>query len=172
MPAAADAARWLTPYAFVAAAALWAAERRAERRAAPVPPLVADAIRAVAALVAVAAAYVHARYDCRDVLRFYARAFPQGTPRAAMVATEVLAHFLPPLLIGPPRTPIGVALGYAIVAAWYAAVARASVRRLYLDNVPVADYDRLIYRVLPLAGAAWSAALLAARPPPPPLPQA
>lgn len=152
----ADYARLLTPYALAAALALYAI---GPERA---PPLVAETVRALAAFVAVAAAYVHARYDCRDVVqRFYERVFPPGTPRAAMVAAETLAHFLPPLLIGPPGDARGVAAGYAIFAAWYAA-ARGRMRALYMDNVPRADYDRLALVALPLAGAAWCAALAAA----------
>jgi len=149
-----DYFRFFTPYTFVAALALYFSNPAADG-------LVADAIRAAAAFVAVAVAYVHMNYSCGDgIRRFYAHVFPKGMPHAAMVATEVAVHFLPPLLVGPPGSIVGVALGYAVVAAWYA-TARPSIQWLYVADIPVADYDRILYRVLPIAGAAWSAALLA-----------
>ena len=148
----ADYVRLFTPYASSAAGALYLVGPDS------VPPFVAETVRALSAFVALAAAYVHAVYDCAVVRRFYGRVFPKGTPHAAMVAIEVTAHFLPPLLVGPPRDPRAIAAAYAIVAAWYLAQ-RDRIHRLYLDEIPIADYDRLLLGVLPLAAVAWSVAL-------------
>ena len=148
----ADFPRFFTPYAFTAAVLLYLVGP------ANAPALVAETIRALAAFVALAAAYVHVAYDCSVVRRFYDRVFPKGTPHVAMVAIEVTAHFLPPLLVGPPQDPRAIAAAYAIVAAWYIAQ-RDRIHRLYLDEIPIADYDRLLLGVLPLAAVAWSVAL-------------
>lgn len=129
---------------------------------APLSAFVADVIRAVAALVAVAAAVAHVRYDCRAVIdRFYEKVFPPGTPRGAAVIVDTLAHFGPLLANGPPSDVRAVWVGYGLVVAWYAAV-RGRIQALYFDDVPWSDYDRILFGVLPVAAAAFSAALAAA----------
>lgn len=127
-------------------------------------PFVADVIRAAAALVAVAAAYAHVRYDCRAVIdRFYEKVFPPGTPRALMVAVDTIAHFLPVLANGLPRDVGAVWVGYGAVVAWYVAV-RGRIRSLYFDDVPLREYDRILFGVLPVAAAALSVAAVASAP--------
>lgn len=155
-------AQYLTVYAFLASAYVFAAP-------ASVPPFAAEVVRAVAAFVAIATVYAHARYDCREVIRrFYEKVFPAGTPRALMVAVDTIAHFLPLLANGPPRDVRAVWTGYGVVIAWYLAV-RGRIQALYFDAVPTREYDHILFGVLPATAAVYSAALVIGSASPPPL---
>ena len=123
-----------------------------------VPPFIADVVRTAAALVAVSTVYVHARLNCHDeVHRFYERVFQHKMSRTAGVLVDVVTHFLPFFLNGPPRDPRAIPVGYAVLALWYLRV-RPFIQELYIPTIALREYDTLIFAVLPGVAAAFAAA--------------
>lgn len=124
------------------------------------PPWFWDIIRANAILIAGIVALFYIEYGPSAVAGFYRRLFPDvadvvaAAPDSAWVALDIVVHFLPLVILGPPQFPVSLLASVGLFACWYAVI-RHDIAWIY-DGIPEEFiYHRLI-QTLAVVGA-WSA---------------
>jgi len=106
-------------------------------------PLFTDSIRTVAFIIGTAVLFFLFTVSHKALVLYYKTWFPDLTYNLRWILItnlhNAVVHFLPILLLGPPKTWRGFLVGYALVTMWFLTI-RTQINALYVPGIKVLHY--------------------------------
>lgn len=119
------------------------------------PFLIVDIIRSTTSLTLVLFAYVYVVHGRDVIYDFYREMHGSVIPDALIIPWDALVHLLPVVLLGgPPRTIIGLAAGYLLLALYYSAI-RNRVHDVYPVSISEREISTIMFTYLPACVIAY-----------------
>lgn len=110
------------------------------------PPLFVDIVRSTTMFIAISVVYAIIFWNHKSLIESYYSIDPwlkKINYNKAILYIHLhnfIRHFLPIILLGFPKSILGVFIGYIIYNTWYILV-RSEMHKLYVKNVATEDYD-------------------------------
>lgn len=109
-----------------------------------IPDVILHTTQALVLIVAIGVLFAYTLAGQKTLLNtIYIERVGLNLPLPLLQIIDIIVHFLPPIILGLPKSSIGVFIACAISLTWYA-IFRDKMHDMYLHQLEVKTYDSIM----------------------------